>query len=144
LLAVLEFKDTIAVKTAVLDLSVLDSGGYCKIDINNVVVPNHLTEGWKTLLENWIEFYIQIDTKVQRIKELCHDPKLAEARNELWEATLPEFSFPLVLPKVQHNDGTFDFGLKRVERYRQPGADGLLKAYTQFLSREAKDFDFAS
>jgi len=144
LLAVLEFKGAIAVKTAVLDLSVLNLDGYCKIDIHKVVVPNHLTEGWKTLLKHWVEFYTQIDAKVKRIKELFDIPELTGAQNELWEAALPEFSFPVALPNVQYESGKFDFGLRRIERYRQPGADGLLKSFTQFLSREAKEFDFAS
>jgi hypothetical protein len=147
LLAVLEFKEAITVKTTVLDLAVLDSDGFCRIDIHNTVVPNHLTEGWKILLKNWVNFYIQTDIKLQRIKEYAEDPGLAERWDELYklrETTLQETSFPSVLPEVHYNDGKFDFGLRRIERYRQPGADGLLKSYTQFLSREAKEFDFAS
>lgn len=145
LLAVLEFKDAIAVKTAVLDLAVLDSGGFCKIDIHNVIVPDHLTDGWKILLKNWIDFYIQLDTSLQQIKKLLDGSELdGEVRDMLWEATLPEFYFSGVLSKVKYNNGIFDFGLRRVERYRQPCADGLLKSYTHFLSREAKEFDFTS
>mgnify|MGYP001339236219 CR=1 FL=1 len=143
-LAVLEFKDAIAIKTAVLDLAVLDSNGFCKIDVTNVVIPSHLTEGWQLLLKNWTDYYSQLDADLQRVKNFLDAPGLViEEKDKLRQITLPEFFFSEDFPKVNYSNKTFDFNLKRNERYRQPGADGLLKAYTQFLSREAKDFDFS-
>lgn len=144
-LAVLEFKNALAVKTDVLDLTVLNSDGFCKIDVNNVSLPTSLTQGWQILLNNLVSSYLLLNNKLLSVKNLLASSDLdSDLQQELWETVLPEFVFPLNLPTVKYENGIFDFKLRRVKRYRQPGADGLLRSYTQFLSREAHEFDFAS
>lgn len=137
---ILQFKNALSVRASVLDLAVLNSDGVCRIDICDVVVPAYLPEGWQSLFVNRIEFYTQLAAKLALLNGLSVTDSV---RNELQQAILPEFSFPSNLPGVVYDNGKFDFGLKRVKRYRQPGTDGLLKSFMQFLSREAKEFDFA-
>jgi hypothetical protein len=64
-------------------------------------------------------------------------------KEELWQLGMPKLCFSDFLPSMPYEAGVFDFKLKRVERYRQPGADSLLKAYMHYMARDAEDFDFA-
>ena len=45
-------------------------------------------------------------------------------------------------PEVFTSSG-FDFNIRRVKHFREPGISHLLKAYTRFLSRPAEPHDFA-
>ena len=57
---------------------------------------------------------------------------------------MPKISITdLGLMSSPYNNGVFNFGLKRIGRIRQLGAERLLKLYTQYLSRDADEVDFA-
>lgn len=140
LLAILELKNAITVSTKVLDLAVLDSDGRCTIDPPNAAIPRYLTEGWQKLLRSHVQFYAALNDNLKHIMHVLENPICVEIRDKVWQSMLPVYCFPSVLPEVSYKSGVFDFGLRRVQRLRHPDAEESLKAYTLFLSREAKDF----
>jgi len=44
---------------------------------------------------------------------------------------------------LDYGGGVFEFGLRRIGGYRQPGVARLLSRYVAFLSRDAEEHDFA-
>ena len=137
-LAVLEFKKAEWISTDVLDLSVFDGDGRCQIDLNvTCYIPYQLTVGWQQLLKNLVE---RFKTHRERLDTHKHH---ATTSPDLWKSLMPKLCLTDFLPTESYATGVFDFKLQRIERFRQPGADMLLKLFTQFLSRDARNFDFS-
>jgi hypothetical protein len=142
-LSILHFKRAISVRAEVLDLASLNSDGECKIDIGaDVTIPNHLTKGWKLRLDKVKQEFINLGKILEEYKTLLAKHQNND-KNRLLAPVFPQYSIPSIFPKIPYTDGVFDFKLKRIERFRQPDAEGLLKSYTQYLSRDAKALDFA-
>jgi hypothetical protein len=129
------FSKAIMVDVNVLDLSVLDPNGLCQINITDIPsVPNICTSGWKTHLETLINYYKQEHAKLSKLQKHIGRLKKQETKDLIHESAIALKAY---------SNGVFNFGFKRIGRYRRPGADRLLKAYTQYLSRDADDLDFA-
>lgn len=142
-LAILEFKNAISVRIDVLDLAVLNPDGRCRIDLKDTSIPNQLTDGWKKRLQKCMAFFNDVNSRLEIIRNMGNAKDSQRLQNDILKYIFPTSSAQAKLPKVIYDDGTFDFYLLRKRRYRQPGADHLLTSFTQYLSRAAKDFDFA-
>jgi len=119
-----------------LDLAVLDPSGFCKLDLNvTQVMPVHCTNGWKMRLGTLIKKFHEKRSRLDRILEHLTQIKGQPVHDAICEETLMITKF--------YSAGVFDIGLQRIGRYRYPGSDRLLKAYMQYLSRDADEIDFA-
>ncbi len=94
------------------------------------------------MLKKRIDDFMLIKESLGNIQESINLIQEQSVRNVLWQAAMPKLCFTDFLPTIPYLNGVFDFKLKRVERYRQPGVDSLLKSYMQYMARDAKDFDF--
>jgi hypothetical protein len=123
------------VDVTVLDLAVLNSDGTCRLDMNKLPpIPDICTSGWKSRLENLIHRFSDDRGRLDKIQKHVSRIKNEETRDLIWQAS--------IAPQA-YSKGIFDFGFKRVGRYRQPGAERLLKCFTNYLSRDADQVDFA-
>jgi len=146
-MAVLAFAETCWVSVNVLDLAVLDDEGICKLDLNQemAALPPQLTSSWRRRIEDLAERFRKHGSRLDEFGGHIDTIEDEKARRGIWQSVMPrmwstEFGFPL----EPYSEGVFDFGLRRIGRYRRPGADRLLKAYTRYLSRDAEEHDFAS
>jgi hypothetical protein len=134
-IAEIVFSEAKLVDVCVLDLSVLDPDGKCRLDIKNIpIIPTISTSGWKSHLESLINQYKEDSAQMDKLQKHVCRIKKQDTKDLIWQTAMA--------PK-DYSKGVFDFMLQRVGRYRRPGADRLLKAYTQYLSRDADDLDFA-
>lgn len=134
-IAELIFAEAEWVDVSVLDLAVLNPDGTCRLDLNKLPpIPDVCTSGWKSCLENLIHRFSDDRDRLDKIQKHVSRIKKQETKDLIWQAS--------IAPRA-YSKGIFDFGFKRIGRYRQPGADRLLKAYTHYLSRDADDADFA-
>ncbi|MBP9151020.1 MAG: hypothetical protein KBF73_01925 [Flavobacteriales bacterium] len=140
-----EFDNQYYISIGVLDLSVFSDEGACKMDLSTTIEPpasmhypwvkrhQKLTEEWKAVKERIEESIGEIDAiKNATIQKLA------------WDGLLPSLSVPaLIQPDKVYGKGVFNFGISRVLRLKEPEASSMLRAYMQYLAREAKDHDFA-
>jgi hypothetical protein len=143
--AVLRFPDAQWASIDVLDLAVLNKEGFCRLNLEEESpLPPQFTVGWKIRIANLVE---KFEARRNRLDELRNSIDAIEDENSrkiLWQSVMPR----IVLTNYEHplepySNSVFDFGLRRIGRYRQPGANRLLKAYTRYLSRDAEEHDFA-
>ncbi len=143
-IAILEFKKAAWLIVDVLDLCVLNEDGASRLDLNReVVIPLQLTAGWQLMLKKKIDQFLAIKNELNEIQSSLENIPEQPIKKMVWLSSMPKLSISNFLPLASYSDGVFDFKLKRVERYRQPGADSLLKSYMQYMSRDAKGFDFS-
>jgi len=129
------FAEAELVDVSVLDLAVLDPDGISRLDLNKLPsIPDICTSGWKSRLESLIKQFSDGRDRLDKIQKHISRIRKQETKDLIWQTSIASQSY---------SKGVFDFGLQRIGRYRQPGADRLLKAYTQYLSRDADDVDFA-
>jgi len=134
-IAEIMFAEAEWVDATVLDLAVLNPDGTCRLDLNKLPhIPDICTPGWKNRLDGLIHRFSEDSTRLEKIQKHVSRIKKQETKDLIWQAS--------IAPQA-YSRGVFDFELQRVGRYRQPGADRLLKAYTRYLSRDADDTDFA-
>lgn len=143
--AVVAFADAHLVRAEILDLAVLDDQGRCRLDPNaeNPIPPN-LTVGWKSHLRNLRDTLAEQKRKLDGFHTSILVIADEAARMALWRSVMPTiFVKSIGLGSEIYSNGVFDYGLSRTRRLRQPRAERLLKAYTQYLSRDADEADFA-
>ena len=142
-LAIVSFDEILTVSMDMLDLAVLNENGKCEINANeDLEIPTHLTQGWYQRLSSIVNEYKMLHN---RLSEYSKGIKAVDEaiRDSIWKSLMPKVALEnSVLPEIPYENGTFDFKLVRVARYRQPGASNLLKLYTAYLSRDADDVDF--
>jgi hypothetical protein len=143
--AVLGFAKAHWINIDVLDLAVLDKEGICRLDFTkDITIPPNLTAGWKIRANNVIKKFADHRNHLEKLKVDIDTMENGNSKKNLWQAVMPKMSLTSCgLPPEPYLGGIFDFGLRRIGRYRQPGASKLLKAYTQYLSRDADEPDFA-
>jgi hypothetical protein len=118
-----------------LDLSILNPDGLCRLDLANLPsIPEICTLGWRIRLEELIHRFTEEYNELNMIQKHVNRIRNPETKNLIQQALLSSHAF---------SKGIFDFKLQRISRYRQPAADRLLKMYTQYLSRDADEVDFA-
>ncbi|MBC8273801.1 MAG: hypothetical protein H8E40_02375 [Chloroflexi bacterium] len=143
--AVLRFADTHWIIIDVLDLAVLDGDGVCRLDLKTEnLLPPQFTVGWKDRVKMLIDKYEGQRKKLDAIERNIAVIEDERIRKTLWQSVMPRTSLTdLGFPSEPYSNDLFDFGLRRIRRYRQPGANRILKAYTEYLSRDADETDFA-
>jgi len=143
--AVLRFADTRWITADVLDLAVLDEDGVCRLDLRTEnPLPPQFTVGWKGRIKKLIDKYEKQRKKLDEIEGNIAVIGDEGIRKTLWKSVMPRTSLiDLKFPSVPYSNGLFDFCFRRIRRYRQPGANRILKTYTQYLSRDADAPDFA-
>jgi hypothetical protein len=134
-IAEIRFAEAEWVETSVLDLAVLNPDGLCRLDLNQLpLIPDKCTLGWKIRFESLATQFSEERCRLDRIQKHIGRIKNRETKDLIWQTSIAPRSYA---------KGVFNFGLQRIGRYRQPEAERLLKAYTQYLSRDANDLDFA-
>jgi hypothetical protein len=134
-IAEIMFAEAEWVDVTVLDLAVLNPDGTCRLDMNKLPpIPDICTSGWKSRLENLFHRFSDDRGRLDKIQKHVSRIKKQETKDLIWQASIAPQSY---------SKGIFDFGFKRIGRYRQPGSDRLLKTFTHYLSRDADDADFA-
>lgn len=143
--AILAFTATCWVSIDILDLAVLDEEGVCRLKLDEEVpLPLQLPSGWRIHIERLLEKFVAHRARLDKLLGSLEAIGDESVRKTLWQSVMPKPSLTdCGFPREPYSNGIFDFGLRRVARYRRPGADKLLKAYTQYLSRDAEEPDFA-
>lgn len=145
LVAIVDFTKNIQINIEVLDLSVLNLNGECEINLQQeVMIPEHLTTGWQILLKKIVNkhkaFRLRLDEFNQHLSKVRHEA----VREMIWLSTMPKpWTRDFGASNKPYSNGMFNYGLRRIERYRRPGSESLLDAYTQYLSRDADELDFS-
>jgi len=145
LVAIIDFTKAVQINIEVLDLAVLNENGECVLDLKQEPqIPDHLTTGWQLLLKSLISKHkkhkSQLDEYSLHLSKIKHEA----VREKLWLATMPKpWTKDFGASRKPYQDNIFDYGLKRIERYRRLGSQKLLEQYTQYLSRDAEDIDFS-
>jgi hypothetical protein len=146
-IAIVSFAKSYHVNIDVLDLAVIHPSGLCEIDIRKQKrrkLSYRFTPGWVLRTGIIIETFIRYEKELKVIKTYVENIVDKNIQRKIWEATMPKISITdLGLMSSPYNNGVFNFGLKRIGRIRQLGAERLLKLYTQYLSRDADEVDFA-
>jgi len=135
-----KFQQTYHISPRLLDLAVFDSDGQCKFD-PSVTFPM-LHAPWRNRFEEIREVFQQHQV---RLDEICeHFTDLGDEAEEYLRSSLTQkLSMSNLDISFTYNHGVFEFDLRRVGRYRQPGAGRLLSSYFSLLSRDAEEHDFA-
>ena len=143
-IGIVDFPKAQLIQVDVLDLAVFNPMGHCRLDLTGTI-PNPLQHhlAWQKRRDRIIEKFKICQESLEKVKlniDLIEDENVKLA---LWQAAMPKMCLTdLGLPTIPYSNGVFDFGLRRIGRYRQPGANRVLKAYTRYLSREAEEHDF--
>jgi len=147
IISFVSFAKSYHVNVDVLDLAVIHPSGLCEIDIRKQKrrKPScRFTPGWIARTSKIVEIFVKHEKELKSINKLLGDIGNQEAQDKIRRSVMPKVSITdLGLVSVPYLNGVFNFGLKRVARIRQQGAERLLKLYTQYLSRDADEVDFA-
>lgn len=141
---VVEFDHGIYIDVNVLDLAVFNSDGECKLDLNaNPIVPPQLHSPWQKRHKILVEKYTNLKGELEElIPEIGNVPE--KLKDRTWEGLIPHISIPkIVETKTVFQDGFFNFGIKRLMRYKEPEASRILKSYLEYKGRDAREFDYA-
>lgn len=141
----IKFKESLSLRVEVLDLAVLSADGACSVNVGvPPPCPPQFSVPWQNRYDSLIPFFREEHARLDALRTSLGAVRKPASHEQLWAGTVQasmmlDKSFS---PDVFTDDG-FDFGVQRIEHYREPGAQRLLMSYTQFLSRPADDHDFA-
>jgi hypothetical protein len=143
-IAFAKFRSAYQISTDVLDLCVLHEDGSCALD------PAHMPTGalhtpWQKRFAVIQNVYSNHSKNICQIQESVGAKKLSSAATQYLERSLAAriTQSSLNIKFTYEPGGAFKFGLRRIGRFRQPGATALLSQYVAFLSRNAAEHDFA-
>lgn len=138
-----KFSESYIVYLDVLDMCVFSKDGLVTLDLNSSFDFDLLSTAWGSR-------YQKIIAKFKKEADLL-DKLLLEVNNLANEIKLPVKK--RLLPKVSsvndlgksdtYSDRKFDFGIKRIMRFKSDGAKYLLDRYYKHLARVAEQHDFA-
>ena len=132
------FRDGCQVLLDVLDLAVFDRDGRCHFPVD--------PEAVKSLHKSWRERLARLTDRLLRehaqFKEHGYGAMKAYPQKALRYRLLLADDFDKLgfAFKFDPSSG-FQFGLRRIGRYRQPGSTRLLNRYFAFLARDAEEHD---
>jgi hypothetical protein len=107
-------------------------------------LPPQLTDGWQNHVLQVIEKFRTDRAILDEIENSIAGLESEEARKKILSLHIPKVTLrDSWLPVETYSRGVFDFGLRRVGRFRQPKAGNLLSVFTHYLSREAEEHDFS-
>jgi len=164
-LGCVKFQEVCWVNLDVLELSVFEPSSKCRyVRGFSVTLPTQLSDGYKKRL---MQLNLNWKGRAERLHNLYMqlNPMEEKIRDDVWNSTLlympfqsiaseaesesnkkirsPQMPFTLMRPVTYDDDkGIFDFHLERNGRYRGPGANRLLSAFSKYLSRDADEVDF--
>ena len=123
----------------------VDYDNYCDEELSGKLITNEgecIDEGGRWNSYEVVDPERGVDGYCDKTYECRQD--YDSAREDLWQRAMPRVCLTdSGFPSEPYLNGIFDFRLCRIGRCRRPGADKLLKAYTQYLSRDADEMDFA-
>lgn len=145
--AIVSFAKSYHVDIDILDLAVIHPSGLCEIDIRKQKPRNlsyRYTPGWVIRRGELIKRFSVLEKELKIIQKHLTEITDQDAQDKIWRAAIPKLSITdLGLASFSYENGMLNFGLKRIGRIRKLGAERLLKIYTQYLSRDADEVDFA-
>jgi hypothetical protein len=141
-----EFDSPLFLDTRILDLCAFQSDGRSRFDLHTqpTQAPVQLHTAWLRrfeILQAWlVGIKEQLEIHSAEIGAIS-DERVRELANR---GVAPHFDLPETIDPLKiYNYGVFDFGIKRVLRLREPEASSLLRQYSAYQAREAKEHDFA-
>lgn len=141
---ILEFAETCFVNVRVLDLAVFDVGGECRLNVDEEAIDlPQLSSGWQIYAKDLMDRFKGYRAELDQLKPRLEAVQDEEWRERLWQLMVPRAFLNGRDIRRTYAGGLFRFDLQRVGRYRAPESEKLLRAYTQYLSREADQHDFA-
>jgi hypothetical protein len=139
---ILGFKEAQWVNIDVLDIATLNSTGECKLNLKKLKIPDHLPVVWQKRLTFLFEKYNTYAQELEKVTPTVRRIKRKDVGGLLWQNSLPKFTF-VNSSSISYSKQEFDFGVKRIGRFRQRGAETLLKSFAQYMSRDADQVNFA-
>lgn len=168
---VVDFKEYVILDIDYLDFCVFNKEGECKFDPMKLWnEQNFVSKSWEARLDLLTEKLKGIQTKLLQIRKYLkkrdfnvflrirqYIPKFAVRyfpvkrnrfdtqiiESEFYPRFVLASSLPISNPVVVENDGTFNFSIKRIGKFKDFGATYLLERYTRHLARTAEPHDFA-
>lgn len=137
-LAFVKFRSSFQISLNVLDLAVINDDGVCRIAMSKDIEAEQLLlhEPWRQRVNNLRKFYKSTHSEFEKIRYGSVSEYQKKALRHLVlcsdENIALEYS----------TEGTFEFGIRRVMRYRAPFSVHLLSAYYSFLSRNPQEHDY--
>jgi len=143
---IVDFDKSVLIDMSVLDLAVFNSDGQCKIDCNNSTqLTTQFQSSWRRRFETIAQQFKLHKEKLDKYSPSIGTLDDSILAKEIWLKMMPTVAFIDGLVLNPTYKGThFEFGIRRILRYRNPGSTLLLNRYTRHLSRDAEDHDFAN
>ena len=140
--AYVKFRSAYQISTDVLDLAVFNSDGQCRFD-PSATLPSLLHTPWCNRFKAISNKFQHYRSRFDVLNQSLEGTNLSNATREYLEKALTgRISRSSLDISFDYEDGVFEFGLRRVGRYRQPGVAKLLSRYVAFLSRDAEEHDY--
>jgi len=137
--AFVKFRDSFQMSLNVLDLAVFNDDGQCRIPLSDADANEFPTlhKPWRRRFEVLQRYYQATHQKFQKIPYLRASNYQKRALKHLLLCSDKDIDLSY------DANGSFEFGIRRVGRYRVPLSTQLLSAYFSFLSRNPQEHDFA-
>jgi hypothetical protein len=137
--AFVKFRDSFQMSLNVLDLAVFNDDGQCRIPLSDADANEFPTrhKPWRRRLEVLQRYYQATHQEFQKIPYLRASNYQKRALKHLLLCSDKDIDLSY------DANGSFEFGIRRVGRYRVPLSTQLLSAYFSFLSRNPQEHDFA-
>jgi len=172
-IGVIEFTDNLIVDIDFLDFCVFNEKGECKLSLRNNIDKSYLSSTWEKRYDILYEKIKGYQVKIANLRKYLNSrnnnhfisqirkfaPRMFRLKNrashqglKLSEIDIERELYPKFILASSGNvvdttkidsDGTFNFGAKRIAKYKDYGATYLLQRYTRHLSRIAEPHDFA-
>ena len=137
-----KFRSRYYVSAEVLDLSVFDPSGRCRLDTTGSA-PSSLHPPW---VKRFHKIRQEFGRHAQRLDELTYfglGANLGEScPRYLRECLVSRITASTLNISCQYVGGVLEFDARRTGRYREPGATALLSTYASFLARHAEPHDY--
>jgi hypothetical protein len=140
-----KFRNAYQVSADVLDLCVFNVDGRCVLDLAHISASS-LHTPWQKRFAVVQKVFSNHSKNIAQIQESIGAKKLNSAASQYLDRSLSTriTQSALNIKFTYEPSGMCKFGLRRIGRFRQPGATALLSQYVAFLSRNAAEHDFAT
>jgi hypothetical protein len=137
-----KFRSCYHISADVLDLAVFDAEGKCTFDLS-VSPPALLHLAWAERFRKVKKRFERHQRKLDHLLEELQVSHLdSDARDYLDQSLVAGMTGSRLPIAFEYQDGIFEFGIRRIGRYRYPGAGSLLRHFFAFLSRDAGAHDY--
>jgi hypothetical protein len=143
---VVDFLEPYIIDLDILDLCVFDRRGLANIDLESTFDKDLVSSSWE---KRYDKLYGSFKAKATNFNKLISDIEIKEVpgstRKEIKRTILNNLSpFQQIGKPMNLSGSRFDFGIKRVLRFKRKGASYLLDRHSKHMSRVAEDHDFVS